>query len=137
MSDFKRNSGGNLCVSNPEALRLTSNGAVAYVEQNPEFPVSASFPPSCSGDSSSQHWSATKASMAHRQCKGLVGVDFVIERPSCESSHLSQRSPRSLPGREFTVNGLARHLQFAVRLGTLERTVPVGYSTSELIYRAI
>jgi len=32
----KRNSGGNLCVSNPEALRLTSNGAVAYVEQNPE-----------------------------------------------------------------------------------------------------
>src|SRR5262249_5033642 len=32
----KRNSRGNLCVSNPQALHLTSNGAVAYAEQNPE-----------------------------------------------------------------------------------------------------
>jgi len=32
----KRNSQGNLCVSNVEALRLARNGAVSYVEQNPE-----------------------------------------------------------------------------------------------------
>jgi hypothetical protein len=32
----KRNSRGNLCVSNPEALRLISRGAVSYVEQHPE-----------------------------------------------------------------------------------------------------
>jgi hypothetical protein len=32
----KRNSRGNLCVSNPQALRVVRDGAVSYLEQNPE-----------------------------------------------------------------------------------------------------